>query len=76
MPRRPQTEPGPWTERGPPAPDRRRWLVALLVGGFLLNLGWRLWIARQLFAPIVFGDESRYLMFARVLSGGRGGYQQ
>jgi hypothetical protein len=52
-----------------------RWLVpGLLVAGFLANVAWRLWLARPLATPVVLGDESRYMVFARVLAGGPGGW--
>jgi len=54
---------------------RRRWLVPGLVAlGWLVNVGWRLWLAVPLDKPVVLGDESRYMIFARVLAGGPGGY--
>jgi hypothetical protein len=52
----------------------RRLIVGLLVAGFVIQLAWRLWLAVPLHAPVVLGDESRYLIFARVLAGGPGGF--
>jgi hypothetical protein len=60
----------------PPArgPDHRRWwLAAALVAGFLLEVGWRLWLARSVPTPVAHADEDRYLLSARVLAGGPGG---
>src|SRR5689334_14712107 len=54
--------------------DRRRVIVALLAAGWLVGIAWRLWLARALYTPVVLGDESRYMIFARVLAGGPGGY--
>jgi hypothetical protein len=52
-----------------------RWLVpGLLVAGFVANVAWRLWLAEPLATPVVLGDESRYMVFARVLAGGPGGW--
>jgi hypothetical protein len=53
---------------------RRRWLVAAIVLGYLLQLGWRLWLARTVDAPAGHPDEDNYLIAARVLAGGPGGY--
>jgi hypothetical protein len=54
--------------------DRRWSIVALLTVGFLVQLAWRMWLAHPLYTPVVLGDESRYLVFARALVGGPGGY--
>jgi hypothetical protein len=61
-----------------PVPAKRRtwsrwWPVAAVVAGFLLQLGWRLWLARSVTTPVAHADEDRYLLSARVLAGGPGG---
>jgi hypothetical protein len=59
-----------------PRPNRfdRRWLIVLaVVVGYLLQLGWRLWLIRTVTTPIAHADEDRYLLSARVLAGGPGG---
>jgi hypothetical protein len=48
--------------------------MAAIVVGFLLQLGWRLWLARTVDAPAGHPDEDNYLIAARVLAGGPGGY--
>ncbi|MGC9666544.1 hypothetical protein ACNTMW_08285 [Planosporangium sp. 12N6] len=55
-------------------PEHRRWLVATVVVGYLLHLGWRLWLARAVVAPVGHPDEDGYLLAARALAGGPGGY--
>jgi hypothetical protein len=54
--------------------ERRRMVATLLLTGWLAGIAWRLWLARSLPTPVVLGDESRYMIFARVLAGGPGGY--
>jgi hypothetical protein len=51
----------------------RWWVLAALVLGYLLQLAWRLWLARSAWTPIAHADEDRYLLSARVLAGGPGG---
>ena len=47
----------------------RRWFVALLIG-WLLQVAWRLWFARNVNQPVAHPDESSYLLVARLLAGG------
>ncbi|WP_204005277.1 hypothetical protein [Virgisporangium aurantiacum] len=42
--------------------------------GFVVQLAWRLWLARGVVAPAGHPDEDGYLIAARVLTGGPGGY--
>ncbi|GAA1801735.1 hypothetical protein GCM10009835_20450 [Planosporangium flavigriseum] len=42
--------------------------------GFLLNVAWRLWLVRDIQVPAAHADEDGYLIAARVLAGGPGGY--
>jgi len=58
----------------PSAATTRRWLVAIFVIGYLLHVGWRLWLIRDLAVPAAHADEDRYLIVARALTGGAGGY--
>jgi hypothetical protein len=59
-------------ERSAGGPSRW-WLLAALAVCFLLQLGWRLWLARSVTTPVAHADEDRYLLSARVLAGGPGG---
>ncbi len=54
--------------------DRRRWLVAVLIVGFAVHVLWRLFLVRDLIAPAAHADEDGYLLAARALAGGAGGY--
>jgi hypothetical protein len=54
----------------PPTGSRPRWLIPVLVGGFLLQFAWRLYLAWPVIRPIAHGDEDGYLLGARVLAGG------
>lgn len=59
------------------APHRRRRAVVLavvVVAGFVAQLVWRIWLARGVVAPAGHPDEDGYLIAARVLTGGPGGY--
>src|SRR5882672_8264228 len=47
----------------------RRWLV-LLLGGYLLQVGWRLYLSWPITGPIAHADEDGYMFGARVLAGG------
>ncbi|MFI9644238.1 hypothetical protein ACIG87_30000 [Micromonospora sp. NPDC051925] len=59
---------------GQPA-SPRRWLVpALLAVGWLLGVGWRMWLSRHVPLPIAHTDEDSYLHTARALAGGPGGF--
>jgi hypothetical protein len=49
------------------------WIVAALVVGYLVQVAWRLWLARTVWTPVAHGDEDRYLVAARALAGGPGG---
>ncbi|MFI7488960.1 hypothetical protein ACIBXA_11320 [Micromonospora echinaurantiaca] len=53
----------------------RRWVVpVLLVVGWVLGVGWRMWLARNIELPIAHTDEDSYLNTARALAGGPGGF--
>ena len=47
-------------------------LVGVLAAAYLASVAWRIWLSRSVTSPAVV-DESRYLVFARVLAGGPGG---
>jgi hypothetical protein len=51
----------------------RRALAVLLITGYLVNVIWRLWLAREVPNPAIRVDEDSYLNTARVLAGGVGG---
>ncbi|WFE64870.1 hypothetical protein [Micromonospora sp. WMMD714] len=54
---------------------RRRWLVPVLLAvGWLLGVGWRMWLSRHVPLPIAHTDEDSYLHTARALAGGPGGF--
>ncbi|MGC5662392.1 hypothetical protein ACN261_18645 [Micromonospora sp. WMMD723] len=59
---------------GQPARRRRRLVPALLVVGWLLGVGWRMWLSRHVPLPIAHTDEDSYLHTARALAGGPGGF--
>lgn len=66
--------PGGATPAGAAA-SGRRWVVpVLLVVGWLLGVGWRMWLARHIQLPIAHTDEDSYLNTARALAGGPGGF--
>jgi hypothetical protein len=44
----------------------------VLVTAYLASVAWRIWLSRSVTSPTVV-DESRYMVFARVLAGGPGG---
>jgi len=73
------SEAGPGEDTPVPASDPQStrswpwWLGAALVVGYLLQLGWRLWLARSVPTPVAHADEDRYLLAARALAGGPGG---
>jgi hypothetical protein len=50
-------------------PKDSRWLGALAIG-FLLQVGWRLWLSWPLIGPVAHPDEDGYLLAARVVGGG------
>ncbi|MFJ6197845.1 hypothetical protein [Micromonospora sp. NPDC092111] len=59
----------------PATPGSRRWLVpALLAAGWLLGVGWRMWLSRHIPLPIAHTDEDSYLNTARALAAGPGGF--
>lgn len=58
---------------GPSGWWRRRWWLAVAVG-YALHLAWRLWLARAATVPAAHVDEDGYLLIARALAGGPGGY--
>jgi 4-amino-4-deoxy-L-arabinose transferase-like glycosyltransferase len=51
----------------------RWWILLGLAVGFVLQVGWRLWLIRDAYTPIAHADEDRYLLAARALAGGPGG---
>jgi 4-amino-4-deoxy-L-arabinose transferase-like glycosyltransferase len=55
-------------------PRRVPWLATALVVGFLLNVAWRWWLVRDIHVPAAHSDEDSYLLAARALAGGPGGY--
>jgi len=50
-----------------------RWIVIAVIVGYLLQVGWRVWLSRHLNVPAAHADEDGYLVAARVLAGGPGG---
>lgn len=64
------------TPTGAPQAGRSRaWVMPLLiVGGWLLNVAWRVWLARHTSLPIAHTDEDSYLNTASALAGGPGGF--
>jgi hypothetical protein len=50
-----------------------RWVLIALVVGYLLQVGWRLYLSRNLIVPAAHADEDGYLIAARALTGGPGG---
>src|SRR5690349_10332950 len=65
-------------EPEPPQPEtragrRHRWLLAALIVGYLLQVGWRIYLSRNLITPAAHADEDGYLLAARALTGGPGG---
>ncbi|WP_328338348.1 hypothetical protein [Micromonospora sp. NBC_00421] len=59
---------------GQPAGRGRRLVPVLLVVGWLLGVGWRMWLSRHVPLPIAHTDEDSYLHTARALAGGPGGF--
>ncbi len=58
----------------PPARGRRAyWLLAAIIAGYLIHVGWRIVLARHLYTPGAHADEDGYLLAARALVGGPGG---
>ena len=49
-------------------------LPALLVLGLLAHIAWRLWLIRYVPTVVAHADEDRYLLSARALAGGPGGF--
>lgn len=49
-------------------------MPTVLVLGYLAHVAWRLWLARDIVTPAAHADEDGYLVAARVLAGGEGGY--
>lgn len=58
----------------PPAAPARRWVVPLLLVGWVLSVAWRMWLSRHVVLPIAHTDEDSYLNTARALAGGPGGF--
>jgi len=52
---------------------RGRWVAIAVIVGYLLQVGWRVWLSRHLDVPAAHADEDGYLVAARVLAGGAGG---
>ncbi len=55
----------------------RGWRFAvpvLLVIGFAAHLAWRIWLIRYVQTVVAHADEDRYLLSARALAGGPGGF--
>ncbi|MBT8228190.1 MAG: hypothetical protein HKP61_18280 [Dactylosporangium sp.] len=52
----------------------RRWLIVALVVGYVVHVVWRLWLLRGMITPAAHADEDGYLLAARALAGGAGGY--
>src|SRR5690348_17123538 len=66
------------TDTGESPPPARRdrtglWIIVVLVVGYLIQVGWRLYLSRHLDAPAAHADEDGYLIAARALAGGPGG---
>ncbi|MEV4843769.1 hypothetical protein AB0K20_11190 [Micromonospora matsumotoense] len=59
---------------GQPTGRRRRLVPVLLVVGWLVGVGWRMWLSRHVPLPIAHTDEDSYLHTARALAGGPGGF--
>jgi hypothetical protein len=49
-------------------------VIIAVVGGYVLQVAWRLWLARSVPTPVAHSDEDRYLLAARALAGGPGGF--
>ena len=43
-------------ERPKPTPNRGWWIVAALVLGYVIQVAWRLWLARTVWTPVAHGD--------------------
>ena len=68
-------EGAPAAEVTPVATRRAHWWVAVTVAlGYGLHLAWRLWLARGSIVPAAHVDEDGYLLIARALAGGAGGF--
>ncbi|GAB3865952.1 hypothetical protein GCM10027610_117160 [Dactylosporangium cerinum] len=50
-----------------------KWIVIAVIVGYLLQVGWRVWLSRHLNVPAAHADEDGYLVAGRVLAGGAGG---
>ncbi|MET7396175.1 hypothetical protein ABZS66_22100 [Dactylosporangium sp. NPDC005572] len=50
-----------------------RWVVIAVIVGYLVQVGWRIWLSRNLYVPAAHADEDGYLVAARALAGGAGG---
>lgn len=60
-------------DQSPPSNKHDRWLSVVLVVGYLLQVGWRIYLSRNLITPAAHADEDGYLIAARALAGGPGG---
>ena len=54
--------------------SRLRCPATIIVVGYLAHVAWRLWLIRNCNAPTAHADEDDYLLAARALAGGAGGY--
>src|SRR5262245_51361489 len=51
----------------------RTWVLVAIVVGYLLHVGWRIYLSRNMITPAAHADEDGYLIAARALTGGPGG---
>lgn len=58
----------------PPKTWRRVLLPIALVLGIAAHIAWRLWLIRYVPTVVAHADEDRYLLSARALAGGPGGF--
>jgi hypothetical protein len=65
-------------EAGPTTrPSFSKWRIVvplLLLLGFAVHLAWRIWLIRYVPTVVAHADEDRYLLSARALTGGPGGF--
>lgn len=70
---KPTNAPTPDTPAAPASGRRAYWLLAAIIVGYLIHVGWRIVLARHLYTPAAHADEDGYLIAARALAGGPGG---